>query len=389
MKRVAFAAVLLGLVWLVLEGIAFATYYLAEDLYDHRVPVLARMTPRALEAFRNGPGDPVLGWDPRGPATVEEPNCLGELVAYDVDSHGARSYPGYDGLTADVVVVGDSYTQGAEVPGGETYPAQLAQLLGASVANYGVGGYGPVQSFLRLQRKLALHPHARFVVLGIMYENVYRMLNRYRPVLYDKASPFSFKPYMAGGRLAPHPGEAAIADVAGARRYAEHAFAEDFWAKPQHRFPYSLSLLRAVRSNFFYFRKLQKRLRVFGVHEYFLTFRSEAVGAGLFGLLDLYAEFADSRGVIPVVLFIPRNYLDTRSVSKLIAGHRGRFPPDLVIGDLAKADVDWSAFNLVNREEDNICHPSPYGYGQIAAYAAELVRAAGSSRPDSSTSLQR
>ncbi len=371
-----FSAILVGFGLLLVEAFAFATFF-ASDLYDHRDAVLARIDEESLAEARRR-ADPLLGWDSGEAGVSFEKNCLGDEIEYAVDEEGARTYRGYDGSSARVVVVGDSYTWGDEAVAEDTYPARLAALLDASVSNLGVRAYGPVQSLLRLEQKLDRFPEARVVVLGIMYENVYRMVNSYRPVLYDKTSPFAFKPYLAAGRIEPHPGPAALRDVEHVIRHAERAFDADFWAKPRHRFPYTLSLAGALGSNFFYYRKLGKRLRSLGFPEYFLTYRSAAIRSELFDLLDAFATLARQRSVTPIALFIPRNRLDTRSVSELLASGGDALASELIVADLGSANVDWSRFNLEEPGDDNICHPSPYGHREIADFVAALLRSKGS-----------
>ena len=73
---------------------------------------------------------PVLGYtlDPSG---------------YDIDAAGFRN-PSSSG-TFDIVTLGDSHTQGFNVRREESWPYQLAGILGKEVYNYGVGSYGIYQ----------------------------------------------------------------------------------------------------------------------------------------------------------------------------------------------------------------------------------------------------
>jgi len=360
-----------------LEAFAFLTSLVVDqdDFFDHRAGVLARLNAPDLAAFIEKGGDPVLGWDSRGPAVRTEENCQGSARTYTYNEAGARIYTAFDAQKAEIVIVGDSYTNGDEVDDDETYPAQLASILNVPVANQGVGGYGPTQAFLNLKKKIGLYPRARVAVLAVMYENLHRMVNAYRPVLYSTSSDYTLKPFMAGGQIRPHPGEQAFAGIVDFKRYANSAFDTDFWSKPENGFPYTVSLIKALGSNYFYFRKLQKAFRKLGVPEYFLTFRSREIRDNLVSLLNSYAEFATQRGVKPVVIFIPRNRYDTQSAGRFIEANSRSLDDRLLVGDVAGfAGIDWNRFNLRETEGDNICHPSPYGYRMIAEYIAGFLK---------------
>jgi hypothetical protein len=286
-------------------------------------------------------------------------------------------YPGYDAKAAQIIVVGDSFANGAEVNDTQAYPARLARILGVSVANHGVGAYGPAQSLLLLEQKLSRYPAAKAAILNIMYENIYRMVNSYRAVLYENAFDYGLKPYMAGGKIRPYPGPAALTDIKQFKVYANHAFDTDFWAKPVATFPYTISLLRGVSTNYFYFRRFQKHFRKLGFPEYFLAFRSEAFLSELFPLLEQYTRFAQQHALTPVLVFIPRNAYDTKSAASLIREQADRFPAGLVVGDVGMEDIDWGRFNRINPESGDACHPSVYGYARIADYVAALLRNSG------------
>ena len=377
-KKPLFYVITLGFMLVIFEALAWITCQLvdADDLFDHRADVLPRLHATGLATYMELFGDPVLGWETRGPIVRQEADCRGSLKTYTYDDTGARTYAAFDSQRTEIVIVGDSYTNSYEVDDAQAYPAQLAELLRVSVANHGVAGYGPVQAFLNLQKKLSLYPEARIAVLAIMYENLYRMVNSYRPVLYSNSSDYTFKPFMAGGQIRPHPGEEAFADLDSFLRYANRAFDSDFWAKPKASFPYSVALVRSVGSNYFYLRKLQKQLRKLGLPEYGLAFRSEEIRLDLISLLNNYADFAVAHRVQPVAVFIPRNRYDTQSASRFIAESGHQLRKDLLVGDVAQAaSVDWKRFNLQEETGDNICHPSVYGYAVIARYIADLLGA--------------
>ena len=362
----------------VLEVFAFALQFVVdwEDFFDHRSTVLERLNTDDLALFRKKGGDPVLGWRSYGPRIQNEVNCLGENKEYSYNGIGARLYSQFEPATTEIVIVGDSYTNGDEAEDDETYSAQLAKLLNTSVANHGVGGYGPTQSFLNLKRIISHYPQAKIVVLAIMYENLYRMVNSYRPVLYSTSSTYTLKPHMLDGEIQAHPGAHALEDIEYFNQMANRSFDNDFWAKPDAGFPYMVSLAEALSSNYLFYWKTQKLLRVLRYPEYSLIFQDEDIRTNLIRLLNQYAEYADSLGLKAVVIFIPRNRHDTQSASHYLEQSRSEFHPDLLIGDVgAKKRVDWIKFNQQEEDGDKICHPSTYGYKTIAEYIAEFMRA--------------
>ena len=366
-KAIVFYVLMIGFALLVIEAAAFATGFITPDLFDHRASTLARID--AGQWHRDATADPELGWEPRAPRRFVEDNCAGSSITYTIAEDHSRAYANYRTHAARIVLAGDSYTYGSEVGDEATYPARLASILNEPVANLGVGGYDPVQSLLRLQRRVNGFPDVTTVVLGVMYENVHRMMNRYRPVLYEGADARAFKPFMAGGQISSHPGF--FDDHTTLRAAAIRAFDSDFWAKPRHRFPYTGSLWAGLDSHYFTLRKVQKRLRSLGQPEYSLSYATPEIRDNLEALLQNFAAFGADRGLTPVVLFMPRNPFDLTSASAFLDARRSHLPDNLVVGDVGATRIDWPRYNL--RNADNICHPSPYGYRKIAAAAARLI----------------
>lgn len=378
-RQLLLASAVLAIVILAIETLVFAVSFSLDELFDEREKVLGELDAEELRAFAQGRGDPVLGWTRHGPGTVEALDCQGNEVVYRFDADGARVDPGFAAADARVITVGDSYTAGAEVEDAGTWPARLAARLGVSVVNHGVGGYDPIQSVMRLDQKAALYPRAKLAVLGIMYENVHRLVNSYRPVLKDDARPYLLKPYLANGVLVPHPGRESLEDFAVFLRHANAAFDDDFWARPRRRFPYTLALVRGLRSNAFLFRELPHDLRDYGVPEYAWTFEAERFRRELVAAFDHFAAVAGRHGLQPVVVFFPRSHFDTSSASSFLAAQQQRFPAELVAADAGAAAIDWDRYNLVRERsgELDLCHPSAYGYDALAEVVAQTLRGNG------------
>jgi hypothetical protein len=376
-QKFIFYLILIGLLIAIFETAGYLTRFIDDDMYDYRNQVLAEVDEAGLAEATRGGMDPVLGWRSYGPQVTDGNNCQGTRVEYAFDRLGARVYNGYDGASAEIIVVGDSYSQGYEVAGEDAYAARLSRILGISVANHGYGGYGPLQAFLSLKQNIIHYPQARIAILAIMYENIFRMMNSYRPLLITKGTTYALKPYMKAEDIQPHPGQKAFADVDTFKGYVNNAFDNDFWARPPQRFPFFVSLIQALRTDFFYFKKLPRKIRKIGFPEFALAYRSSKFSQELISLLSLYAEFAKKQDLVPVVVFIPRDKYDTRSPSRFIETNRQRLPGDLLIGDLGAAAIDWERYNLLDtKEADNVrfCHPSPYGHQKIADFIAELLK---------------
>ena len=95
---------------------------------------------------------------------------LNRIVEYRTDENGFRNSIEPKPQQADIVFIGDSYTEAAQVEDSDTFVRRIAQSTGLSVVNLGRGGYGPQQELIVLQRYgLAYKP--RFVVWQLFEGN--------------------------------------------------------------------------------------------------------------------------------------------------------------------------------------------------------------------------
>lgn len=84
---------------------------------------------------------------------VKRPNRRWRMLTgavHHTDARGFRNPPGL--RRAEIVFVGDSFTENIAVPEGRTFPALVGRALGVTTANLGVSGYGPQQELRVLQR---------------------------------------------------------------------------------------------------------------------------------------------------------------------------------------------------------------------------------------------
>jgi hypothetical protein len=80
-----------------------------------------------------------------------------------------------------ILVVGDSYTFGAEVGDHETWPAYLEKLTGIVVLNGGVSGYGIDQMYIRAKQLLATYS-PKILILSFIPDDLRRVtVRRFKP----------------------------------------------------------------------------------------------------------------------------------------------------------------------------------------------------------------
>lgn len=89
---------------------------------------------------------------------------------------------------------GDSFTQCHQVSDGETWQEYLAGHIGEPIRNFGVGGYGVYQAYLRmLEQEMDPSTHAEYLVLNIYDDDHVRNIDKWRWIrLHD------FRKAMAG-----------------------------------------------------------------------------------------------------------------------------------------------------------------------------------------------
>ena len=88
-----------------------------------------------------------------------------------IEANGFR-FSGEKPASADspILAVGDSFTYGEDVGDLDAWPAQLQRLIGRTVLNGGVSGYGFDQIVLRTEQLTALHKPALVIVSMIAHD---------------------------------------------------------------------------------------------------------------------------------------------------------------------------------------------------------------------------
>jgi hypothetical protein len=140
--------------------------------------------------------DPVLGWGIRPNRTIDHQGTT--YTSNDIGTRALHSYsPEPPADITRIAAFGPSFTHGDEVSDEATWTYLLEQARSdLEVMNWGVGGYGTDQAFLRYKDQGALYtPHV--VLIGYEDENMYRNMSRFRPFYQSQTERPLTKPVFA------------------------------------------------------------------------------------------------------------------------------------------------------------------------------------------------
>jgi len=110
---------------------------------------------------------------------------------YHYEPTGARRRVHFPDVPCRIHAYGDSFTHCDQVNDGETWQEYLSAHLGEPVENYGVGGYGVYQAFLRMKRVEAARP-AEYVILNVYCDDHFRNLDAWRTIRFGRRTPCGF-----------------------------------------------------------------------------------------------------------------------------------------------------------------------------------------------------
>jgi len=116
--------------------------------------------------------DAILGWQNKaGSYTVPPYHPSGETIHITFLKNGRRRTGVNSSVNSagELVLIGDSFTQGWAISDSETYAWKLQKKFPFfHILNYGTGGYGSYQSLLMLERELPSLGHPKFVLYGFI-----------------------------------------------------------------------------------------------------------------------------------------------------------------------------------------------------------------------------
>lgn len=189
---------IVGLSLLTLEAVSWALARLSSSVFSIPIPNRADFLADQTEKLRRLLHDPTMrakihpvrGWK-YDSSRVSDTEHISRQGVRSLRDYAPEPAPG----TKRIAAFGDSYVYCAEVGDGETWPHLIEAGWNAEVLNYGIGGYGADQAFLRFQDDgLSLKP--QIVIMGFTALMGTRMVSRYRR-FEDPRDGVGFKPRFA------------------------------------------------------------------------------------------------------------------------------------------------------------------------------------------------
>jgi len=366
MKKLSFVAIMLIVPVALIEMMAawFSAHF-SSELFSYRREYMRTVRADQFREFIASPYfDPRLGWNnPKTLTRATRLNCVGQAVEY-VYEDGARQTPGIKLDQAQVALFGESFTQGEEVGPEFTIASVLTRQYSLPTANYGVNAYDPLQAVEKFEELISKPQSFKVAVLLIMHENIWRIVNSFKPIYQPYYSEwyFGLKPYVRRGEIVELAYPLSYVDFL---RETGRLFESDYWAKPERKFPYSLSTLQAVLSVAFKERIWALRQGRFR-HDY----ESEELRKDLSAVIDRFVSAANAAAITPFVIFIPKERSTYRVSENYVAAENKRLGRTLVF-EFVDLDIDWVNYKLASHPD--YCHPSPYGYARIADFVAKVI----------------
>ena len=253
-------------------------------------------------SYRNS----VLGWP--------DPNHLRGLF---FDQIGARPSPAFPDPFQEscVALYGDSYTQ-SEVVEQYAWGDLLAKKINCRVNNFGVGGYGTDQSYLRFLRNIS--DSSDIVILNHMSENIVRNVNQFRDYMYSHGG-MGFKPRF----VLNEEDELQLIEMPAfnEQEYADFFIQPDKYLKHDYfvpggeagqqffKFPYTFNLIKAFHH--IRIKAKLKKIRGRSSEYYFDLYNPDHPTSALFitaAIMKNFVNEAKERGQKPVLTILPMPY---------------------------------------------------------------------------------
>lgn len=206
-----------------------------------------------------------------------------------------------------IYIFGDSFAHADEVSHEAAWSNVLEQKLGCSVANFGVGGYGSDQAYLRLSellpsRAVDTQSSPKIVLFGIYQEMLRRNMAASWLFYCCPQRKKSLKPYYKFDNLSQDIVLEPIPINAGVEEVRRHHREDKYYQISEVKFPYTIGMMKAA------LYRLNKRAFDVFVIQGWRTYSKADVVRKQYLIMEKVIELASSRGYIPVFVIFPNSY---------------------------------------------------------------------------------
>lgn len=267
------------------------------------------------------------------PAVKEK---FAEAFSYELGWEPYRTTHGYRGAEKElsqacVSLFGDSFTKGYPILE-QSWPYLLEQKIGNPVLNFGVGGYGTDQALWRFEQYYLDKITTPYFVLGIMSQNISRIVNRYRGFLTRKVKIGATKPMYSrtpNGSFTKLPNPLKSADEIEKLKNADflqEIGLTDYWYQHfeqynlnhQIHFPYSYFMLKAMPYYIvrYYNRKIKKDYDA----DHKVLYNTPDVSMILEYIIFQFITQVKEHDATPIILFFPnrKDLVDYQQAGKTV-----------------------------------------------------------------------
>ena len=278
-----FVLVLVMVAFVELASFCIAVFFV-NNIYSHSETIFENVS------FKN---HRLLGWVEKYGAENPRPSAI------TIERRADKDYCVY--------IFGDSFAHADEVSHEAAWSNVLEKKLGCNVANFGVGGYGSDQAYLRLSellpsRAVDNRSRPKIVLFGIYQEMLRRNMAASWLFYCCPERKTSLKPYYKFNKtnqtitLEPIPIQAGIEEV---RR---HHREDKYYQLSKVEFPYTLGIMKAA------LYRLNKRAFDILVIQGWRAYAKEDVVRKQYLIMGKVIDLALSRGYTPIFLVFPNTY---------------------------------------------------------------------------------
>ena len=123
--------------------------------------------------------------------SVRSASVDNSLGFYSYEADGARKVINHPDKPCRIHTYGNSFTHCDQVSDGETWQEYLAAHIQEPIRNYGVGGYGVYQAYLRMLKVEKADP-VKHIILNIWDDDHYRNIDSWRAIRFGRRTPCGY-----------------------------------------------------------------------------------------------------------------------------------------------------------------------------------------------------